>query len=292
MKDVRKILLPLPSTLNGEAALAQGCNFARRFGAHLAVLHVRSDGRDIAPLAGEGLSGAMVEDLMRSADHESSRHAHDVHVLFERFVASQPDIEVVSPNTLPPMDRPSISFHILRGAENEIVPAHARLSDFTLVPHPDAGTEFSASETLHAVLFDSGRPVVMAPRMAPGGFIKQVCIGWNGTAESAAALRGALPWASTADAVRILHCEDYQRRGPAAQDVVTYLAIHGIKADIVEFPPIERDVGKGLLAACNEFGADLLAMGAYSHSRLRQLILGGVTRHVLEAAELTVLMSR
>lgn len=58
MKDVRKILLPLPSTSNAEAALVRGGNFARRFGAHLAVLHVRPDGRDIAPLAGEGMSGA------------------------------------------------------------------------------------------------------------------------------------------------------------------------------------------------------------------------------------------
>ncbi|OAG76797.1 Universal stress protein UspA-binding protein [Acetobacter malorum] len=88
MKDVRKILLPMVSTSNGEAALIRGYNFARRFGAHLAVLHVRPDGRDIAPLAGEGLSGAMVEDLMRTAEHESSRHAHEVRALFERFVAS------------------------------------------------------------------------------------------------------------------------------------------------------------------------------------------------------------
>ncbi len=71
-----------------------------------------------------------------------------------------------------------------------------------------------------------------------------------------------------------------------------YLAAHSIKADAVEFQPVDRDVGKGLLAACKEFEANMLAMGAYSHSRLRQLILGGVTRHVLETADITVLMSR
>lgn len=292
MKDVRKILLPLPSTSNAEAALARGGIFARRFGAHLAVLHVRPDGRDIAPLAGEGMSGAMVEDLMRSADHESARHAHDVHTLFERYVATQPDIKVVPLHSAYPVDAPSISFTVARGVESEIIPAQARLSDFTLVPHPDSGDEVSSSETLHAVLFDSGRPVVIAPRTAPLGPIKRVCIGWNGTAESSSALRGALAWAQTAEAVRVLHCGDYQRRGPSAKDVVDYLAAHSIKADTVEFQPIERDVGKGLLAACQDFNADMLAMGAYSHSRLRQLILGGVTRHVLESANITVLMSR
>ncbi|GAN63841.1 universal stress protein UspA [Acetobacter indonesiensis NRIC 0313] len=292
MKDVRKILLPLPSVSNGEAALIRGYNFARRFGAHLAVLHVRPDGRDIAPMAGEGLSGAMVEDLMRSAEHESARHAREVHKLFEQFAATHPDIQVVPPRSPFPWDQPSMSFNIISGAESEIVPAHARLSDFTLVPHPDSGEEVSSSETLHAVLFDSGRPVVIAPRTPPQGLIKRVCIGWNGTAESSSALRGALAWALTAEAVRVLHCEDYQRRGPKARDVIDYLSFHGIKADAVAFNPVDRDVGKGLLAACKDFDADMLAMGAYSHSRLRQLILGGVTRHVLEHADLTVLMSR
>ncbi|GBR51345.1 universal stress protein [Acetobacter pomorum] len=292
MKDVRKILLPLPSTSNAEAALIRGYNFARRFGAHLAVLHVRPDGREMAPLAGEGLSGAMVEDLMRSAEHEGARHAHEVHALFERFVAAYPDIKVVPPRGPFPMDTPTISFNILRGAESEIVPAQARLSDFTLVPHPDSGDAVSSSETLHAVLFDSGRPVVIAPRTPPKGLIKRVCIAWNGTAEASSALRGALAWALTADAVRVLHCGDYQRRGPTARDVVDYLAIHGITADCVEFPPVDRDVGKGLEAACKDFDADMLAMGAYSHSRLRQLILGGVTRYTLEHADITVLMSR
>ena len=95
-----------------------------------------------------------------------------------------------------------------------------------------------------------------------------------------------------ADAVRILSAEEYQRRGPAAQDVAAYLALHGVHAEVATFRPVDRDVGKGLLAAAAEFRADLLAMGAYSHSRLRQLILGGVTRHVLEKATLPVMMNR
>ena len=292
MKSALKFRLPRPSGSKAGAARVGGGNFARRCGAHLAVLHVRPDGRDIAPLAGEGMSGAMVEDLMRSADHESARHAHDVHTLFERYVATQPDIKVVPLHSTYPQDAPSISFTVARGVESEIIPAQARLSDFTLVPHPDSGDEVSSSETLHAVLFDSGRPVVIAPRTTPQEPIRRVCIGWNGTAESSSALRGALAWAHTAEAVRVLHCGDYQRRGPSAKDVVEYLAAHGIQADTVEFQPVDRDVGKGLLAACQDFNADMLAMGAYSHSRLRQLILGGVTRHVLESANITVLMSR
>jgi nucleotide-binding universal stress UspA family protein len=74
--------------------------------------------------------------------------------------------------------------------------------------------------------------------------------------------------------------------------VIPYLALHGVQADMVAFTPIERNTGAGLLAAARDFGADLLGLGAYSHSRLRQLILGGVTRHVLGNADVPVLMAR
>ena len=95
-----------------------------------------------------------------------------------------------------------------------------------------------------------------------------------------------------AEAVRILSAEGYQRRGPAAPDLAAYLALHDVHADIVMFRPAGSSVGAGLLSAAREFGCDLLSMGAYSHSRLRQLILGGVTRHVLEYANLPVMMTR
>ncbi len=101
-----------------------------------------------------------------------------------------------------------------------------------------------------------------------------------------------LPWLHRAQAVRVLASDDYQRRGPGAAALAEYLALHGVHVELAAFKPIERDVGAGLLAAAAAFGADLLAMGAYSHSRLRQLILGGVTRHVLENARLPVLMTR
>ncbi|MDG6094175.1 universal stress protein [Acetobacter sp. AN02] len=291
MKQVSKILLPVSSTRNIEAAFTLGRNFARRFNAHLAVLHVRPDGRDLAPLAGEGLTGAMVEDLMNAAQREGARRTRDIHAAFESFSARN-NILVVPPSQHFPLGQPSMSFTILKGVESELIPYHARLSDFTLVPHPDSGDEVSSSEALHAVLFDSGRPVVIAPRVPPENVIRRVCIAWNGTAESAAALRGVVAWASTSERVRVLHCQDYQRRGPDAWEVVEYLAMHGITADREEIPLIDRDIGRSILNACADFNADLLSMGAYSHSRLRQLILGGVTRHVLEHAHLPVLMSR
>ena len=95
-----------------------------------------------------------------------------------------------------------------------------------------------------------------------------------------------------AEAVRILSAEGYQRYGPEASELAAYLALHGINADITTFQPLRGSVGSGLLRAGRLFGCDLLSMGAYSHSRLRQLILGGVTQHVLENSDLPVMMTR
>jgi len=290
MKPIQKILIPLNGTPNADSALATGLIFAKQFDAHLQAIHVQADSREVAPLAGEGLSGAMVEEMMSAAERESARRAQNVRTRFESFV-TETGVTVCG-HAAPFPEGASASFQILPGAEHDMVTWRARLSDMTIVPHPDSGDEVSSSETLHAVLFDSGRPVIIAPRKAPVSAGRRLCIAWNGTAESSAALKGVLPWAAQADAVRVLFSPSYQRRGPEGFEVAEYLRGHGIEADVVPFSPINGEVGAGLLQASLEFGADMLSMGAYSHSRLRQLILGGVTRHVLEKAEITVLMSR
>jgi nucleotide-binding universal stress UspA family protein len=287
--SIRKLLLPLTGTAAGEAALATALEIARAWGAHVLALHVRVDSRDVAPLAGEGLSGAMIEEMMTATETESLARANAVRAMFEATVAAR-GVPVGEPRA---GERgPTASFAAITGREDDLVAQQARLADLTVVPHPDASDDVSSSEALHAVLFDSGRPVLIAPQQARAQLGRRICLAWNGTAESASAVYAALPWLHRAEAVRILTAEEYQRRGPAAPDLAGYLALHDIAAEIATFRPIDREVGAGLLKAATEFGADLLAMGAYSHSRLRQLLLGGVTRHVLEHATLPVLMNR
>ena len=286
---VRKLLLPLTGTAAGEAALATALQIARLWNAHVLALHVRVDSRDVAPLAGEGLSGAMIEEMMTATERESGDRARAVRGMFDRFV-TQHQVSLGEPT--PGTEAPTASFAAVIGREEDLVAQQARLADLTVVPHPEAGEDVSSSDALHAVLFDSGRPVLLSPQVAPKTVGSRICLGWNGTAESASAVSAVLPWLARAQAVRILSAEGYQRRGPAAPELAAYLALHGIAADMVTFQPVGNVVGAGLLAAASEFGCDLLAMGAYSHSRLRQLILGGVTRHVLERASLPVMMSR
>ena len=285
---IRRLLLPLTSTGSGEAALSTALTVARMWDAHLTALHVRVDSRDVAPLAGEGLSGAMIEEMMSATEKESSERSAAVRGLFDRFVVEH-GVTVAEPH---PRAGATANFASVTGREEDLVAQLARLADLTVVPHPEAGEDVSSSDALHAVLFDSGRPVLIAPRVASNTVGTRICAAWNGTAESAACIQAAIPWMQRADAVRILWSDEYQRRGPGAMEVASYLALHDIRAEVAQFRPQEKEVGRGLLAAAREFGADMLTMGAYSHSRLRQLILGGVTRYVLEHATLPVLMNR
>jgi nucleotide-binding universal stress UspA family protein len=281
----RKLLLPLSDTPCGHAALRLGVALARQFGAHLAGVVVRVDVRSVAPLAGEGLSGAMIEDMMAATERESSDRAAALESLFDT---------VMRESGLTPgrTEGPCFAVERVTGRDEDMIPAMAMLADLTILPHPNDEEEATASECLHAVLFDSGRPVLIAPATAPATVGRRCCVAWNGSVESSAALGAMLPWLKQAEAVRVLHAGDYQRNGPTAADVLPYLALHGVTSDAVEFQPVNRDVGAGLLAASADFQADLLGMGAYSHSRLRQLILGGVTRHVLRSAPMPVLMCR
>lgn len=287
--SIRKVLLPLSSTAAGGSSLATGLLVARIWGAHLAALHVRVDARDVAPLAGEGLSGAMIEEMMAATEKESAERSASVRALFDRAVAEQ-QISLAEPKAAERVA--TASFTAVVGREEDLVAQQARLADLTVVAHPEASGDAASADALHAVLFDSGRPVLLAPGHPPATIGRRICVAWNGTAESASAITAALPWLQRAEAVRILSSVGYQRRGPAAEELAPYLALHGVVAEIGTIQPVGGVIGAGLLAAAEAFGADLVSMGAYSHSRLRQLILGGVTRHVLEHAELPVMMNR
>jgi nucleotide-binding universal stress UspA family protein len=257
--------------------------------AHLQVLHIRADSRDIAPLAGEGLSGAMIEEMMSATEKESGSRALGLRELF--YAATEAETVTVG-DAVRGRNEPSASFTTVIGREDETIAHHARIADLTIVPHPQAGEDVAAADALHAVLFDSGRPVLLAPVERPASIGKRVAVAWNGTAYAASALASVMPFIRQAEAVRVLTSEDYFRRGPTAEEVAEYISHHGVTADVVEFRPLNRTVGAGLLAAADDFGADLMSLGAYSTSRLRELILGGTTRHVLENATLPVLMNR
>jgi nucleotide-binding universal stress UspA family protein len=142
------------------------------------------------------------------------------------------------------------------------------------------------------VVVHSGRPVLLVPRKGSfSGAGKHVMMAWNGSLEAAKAVTGALPLLRAADRVTLALFGDTARHGeePGA-DMALYLARHEVQVEVVRRPqPV--DAGLAILSLASDFGADLLVMGAYGHSRFREMMLGGATRTILAAATLPVLMA-
>jgi len=165
-----------------------------------------------------------------------------------------------------------------------------------VVGRPTKTSDVSSTLTLNAALFDSGRPVLVAP---PGdgdnggghNFSGHIGISWNGSAQSARAVGSALGLIAGADKVTVLTADSDQTSAARAPELAEYLQWHGIHPETRTFSADGQSIGSALLAECGKANVDLLVMGAYTHSRMRQLILGGVTRHVLEEVTIPLFMA-
>jgi len=166
---------------------------------------------------------------------------------------------------------------------------HARLSDLTLLPiygHPDERW------LIEGLLFGSGRPLLLLPEPARSAW-DHIVIAWDGSRAAARALADALPLCRRAKTVKILTITG-EKPLPAdlsIDGVRHHLARHNVAATGIERPVEGDDVGTDLLAYANGQSADLLVMGGFGHSRLREFFLGGATQSVIHAPTLPVLMS-
>jgi nucleotide-binding universal stress UspA family protein len=164
----------------------------------------------------------------------------------------------------------------------------ARVYDVTVLNRP--GVRGGRMITLEYALFDSGRPVLVAPPTPPKSFGRTVVIHWNASTEVCRAMALAMPILCKAKRVIMLSVEGNMVPGPTAREAVDYLEAHGIPATEKSIGNRGQRPGALLLAGAEAQGADLLIKGAYTRSRLRQIIFGGATKHVLAAAELPVFL--
>ena len=164
----------------------------------------------------------------------------------------------------------------------------ARAYDLTVLNRP--GARGGRIATLETVLLESGRPILMAPPSPPKSLAQTVVIHWNASTEVSRAISMAMPILRKAKRVIVLSVEGNMVAGPAGQEAVSHLRAHDVAATEKTIGTRGQRPGVALLAEAKSQGADLLIKGAYTQSRLRQLIFGGATQHVLAAAELPVFL--
>ncbi|MBK1665867.1 universal stress protein UspA [Rhodospirillum rubrum] len=290
MTGIRTILSVVGDEATGEAPLRTALVLARDLGCHVEGFHVRIDASAAVPYVGEAMAGALVEEMVEAAEKEARERAAKAHGLFARVCA---ELAIALDDTPPGTGGPSASWQEARGAEPEHVAMRGRVADLLVLGQPGLHGEPPSLLTLNAALLESGRPVLVAPPQAPAEIGRRIAIAWNGSAEAARAVMGAMPFLVAAQEVTVLIAEiDEEGADATAHELERHLAWHGVKAGVrVLHAAAGTRAGEALVAASDEVKADLLVMGAYTHSRLRQLILGGVTRHLLGNARIPLLLS-
>ena len=285
----RYILVPAPGTQTHDAAFHTALAVARQSAGHLHFMHVRLDvqllliSMSSGDYGGGAGIGDIIESLQRDVDARNDRAHHAVLSFCAR--------EHVALSDSPLAGAPSATFRVETGNEARLLAARARTADLTVLGRAADG-EAVTLDLLEAVLLDSGRPLLIAPTQPPEHLGRHIAIAWKDTPEAARAVAAAMPLLHAAESITVIAVqEEVGQDSSAAARLGDALRWHNPATTLRVVPPAAADAADTLLASAAEAQADLLVMGGYSHSRLREVVFGGVTRRVLRAAGLPVLLA-
>ena len=273
----RLILVPLSGTDTDRTALLTAHGVAARFDSHLEVLFVTPDPKDSVLVLGDGLSTLMVEDIMTASETAWQARAAVAKAAFEAVVREFGLRRVEGPDGGGGV---TIRWRQRVGrADDEIIP-EGQLADLLVFDHQPGHHDPRETQCLESALLYTGRPVLLAAKPQPT-LGRNVAIAWNGRLEASRAVNAALPFLAAAEQVRILTLRTGDSAGDHGERLVQALAWRGIAAGVSVIEPEGSPPFAALTRRAAETGTDLLVMGAYGHSRVREMILGGATRYVL-----------
>jgi len=284
---MKSILVPIEESPSLDAQLESAALLAEIFNAHIDgtapswVMGLAPfDGAlDTIPTIGE--TGAFSAEAQQARVDAAERS-------FRAFV-NRRGIAWEEPSE--PVDHVTASWLAPSGSGDRITAEVARLYDITVLGRRIDKSLTPRAELLEAVLFESGRPILVTPPEMPKRLGEVIVIAWNGSTESARLIMFAKPLLARAKRVVVLSIEGGMVSGPTAGDVERSLRRSGLAAESLVRSPEGMTNGEAVLRYTADLDADLLLKGAFTHSRLRQMIFGGVTRHILQEATIPVLMS-
>jgi nucleotide-binding universal stress UspA family protein len=267
------------STAEDEAALAAGEALARESDADLAAVLLELQPDPVYTMEGVMVSAMWAEVLAEARKGFAKEKA----ALEARVRKSERNIAVRE-------------LLVASGFAAMDAAVHARHADLSIMLRPGGAAPADYRKAIfEGVLFDSGRPVLLAPAQWRAPIGKNVVIAWNGKREAARAIADAEPLLDRADKITIVTVDAHPSPdgvGPApGADIAAHLARRGLKVDVVNLDGLGRDEAETLLAGAAEIGADLIVMGGYGRARFSEWIFGGVTRTIIDTAPMPVLMS-
>lgn len=271
---IRDILVLIDGGERNTATLTLACGLAARHEARVIGLRC-SDPLSPVMMYADPSAGLMVADLLEELRVKARAEAGVLEAAFRERLR----IENVPGE-----------WRFIEAAAWNHAPAQARLADLVVAEQPHGDDRL-----VEELLFRSGRPVLVVPRVgeyAPPG--RHILIGWNASREATRAVHDAMPLLRKAESVTILAAGAGDKASPdtvPGADIVQHLARHGVVVSLARVSDANADPANLLLNAAADRGADLIVIGGYGHSRLREMVLGGVTRSLLHEMTVPVLFS-
>ena len=283
---IKTILVAANGNASDAANFAAALALARPFAAHLDVLHVRLDAVSVAVAMSTDVgSGALTAGIIEQFEQDARDRATKARDAFARFCATAGLAETAAPSG----SGPSAEWHVETGEEMRWMATYGVASDLIVAPRATS-EDAAARSVLETVLLETGRPLLIPGGSATTADFERIAIAWKPTAQAARAVAAAMPLLSRAKEVAVITVEEPQAAHHEADRLVRSLAWHGIAATTASLTPGQAGAGATLLAGARD-RADLLVMGGYGHSRLREWVFGGVTQLALADAPLPVLIA-
>ncbi len=281
---IKIILVPLDGTDHGAAVLPTALVVAKRFDAHIKVVHVR--GHSSEPYMFSGVPKAFRDEYMKLTNQEIDAVAERVKQQFSDFCTAGKVKKTRQVNT----KEISASLHMLEGNPQAVLEHESRLADVVALSRPVRHRLGGASvgEMHELLMLHSGRPVMIVPPDWDAKRVDHAAIGWNDSVEASRAVSMTLPWLQQMKKVTVLGSK---KRESQAGELVAYLKLHGCKAESHILSERSTNIGKTMLNACNKIGAEFLVVGGFSHTRTRQRLFGGVTSHLLAHTNVITVMA-
>ncbi|MGH7032484.1 MAG: universal stress protein [Stellaceae bacterium] len=281
-----RTLLTVIADGNAGPVLETALLAARKFDGRIIGLNALTT--EYAVVFGGEMGFSVSSEVDRTLEREGQDRREQARTLFESFMRRN-DISVTTPNAAPG-EGVSAEWREEAGRQNAVVGSLGRVFDLIVVERP-AKLASLAEATLEDALFESGRPVLMAPPMPPKTIGEHIVIAWNASTETARTVAMAMPYLALARTIQVLSIEGAMQPGPSGEDLAAALRRRGIPATSRLIAAPNRHAGEVFLTEAKAAGCDLLVKGAYTQSRLRQMIFGGATRHIIMEADIPVVLA-
>lgn len=276
---IKSILVPFAGTHAELSALDAAFNLSKDFNAKVSCYFIEKKLEGLPSML-DNTNNPLTKEFLHNLEGDLKDH---VQITLYRLKQQESKQSVAGSD--------NVHFYYRPGAIEAIIQRQGRISDLIIVSQRMQSKRRDYKAGTYTALFETGRPVLFTPPKMPDVLGYTIAIAWSGSAEVSSTISRAIPLLKQARNVYILTVGKSPSNAPGGKDAVDYLALHGIHATLV---PLNKSdsIGKLLLSQCDKLNVDLLCMGAFTHSRVQQMLMGGVTTYMFDNATIPILMAR